>query len=95
LNDDVPIVSESGELFLSRFHALTIPEIGATRPNRIAATIRTYRHLRREDEAETGGLGALDLQPIYSHLPKTAQTAGIVVTSPTRVRVDPTALRQE
>ena len=56
MNDDVPIVSESGELFLSRFHALTIPEIGATRPNRIAAAIRTYRHLRGEDEAETGGL---------------------------------------
>jgi hypothetical protein len=56
LNDDVPIVSESSELFLSRFHALTIPEIGPTRPNRIAAAIRTYRHLRGEDEAETGGL---------------------------------------
>jgi hypothetical protein len=36
LDDDVPIVSESGELFFGRFHAQTIPEIGATRPNMIA-----------------------------------------------------------
>jgi hypothetical protein len=35
LDDDVPIVSESGELFFGRFHASTIPEIGATRPNMI------------------------------------------------------------
>jgi hypothetical protein len=38
-------------------------------------------------------LGTLGLPPIYSHLPKIAHAAGIVVTSPTRARVDPTAFR--
>jgi hypothetical protein len=38
-------------------------------------------------------LGALSLQPVFLHFPNIAQTAGIVVTSPTRVRVAPTAFR--
>jgi hypothetical protein len=33
------------------------------------------------------------LPPVYSHLPNIAQTAGIVVTSPTVARVAPTAFR--
>ncbi len=33
------------------------------------------------------------LKQVYSHLPNIAQTAGIVVTNPTTVRVEPTAFR--
>jgi hypothetical protein len=33
------------------------------------------------------------LQQVYSHLPNIAQTAGIVVTNPTRASVEPTAFR--
>jgi hypothetical protein len=32
-------------------------------------------------------------QQVYLHLPNIAQTAGIVVTNPTTVRVEPTAFR--
>ena len=48
---------------------------------------------RRGYESETVGfLGTLGLQPISSHLPNAAQKAGIVVTSPTRARVEPDSL---
>jgi hypothetical protein len=43
LDDDVPIVSESGELFFGRFHAPTIPEIEVTRSNMFAANAQNLR----------------------------------------------------
>jgi hypothetical protein len=36
---------------------------------------------------------ALRPSQVYSHLPNIAQTAGIVVTNPTKARVEPTAFR--
>jgi Transposase DDE domain len=55
LDDDVPIVSESGELFFGRFHAPTIPEIGATRPNMIADGTEDLRLSLRRTRSGNGG----------------------------------------
>ena len=60
----------------------------------IPEPIGRYRHVRGESTSRKRRfLGTLGLQPIYSHLPSTAQKPGIVVTSPTRTRVEPTAFR--
>ena len=40
LDDYVPIVAKRGELFFGRFHAPTIPEMGAGRSRLIAAAMK-------------------------------------------------------
>jgi hypothetical protein len=67
-------------------HRALLPQTqGESAPKRLASSIAT--------QSKPHPFLHTSLRHVYSHLPNIAQTAGIVVTSPTKVRVEPTAFR--
>jgi hypothetical protein len=82
---------------------LSFAFVGESLPVKLPDSDGTLRQLRGvsakeigvvdSDTIATASISAYVLQQVYSHLPNIAQTAGIVVTNPTTVRVEPTAFR--